>query len=154
LVAVTLNKLNMNNQNQALSLDVPFLNLLGVKLLKMQDGIGEISLTIEEKHTNSWSVAHGGVLLALVDAAMAVAARSADPDDRSVVTIELKNSFMQAANGQIHVIGKVVHQSTTMAFCEARVFDEGEKLCCLATGTFKYFKNLPTRVRKGQIPNN
>jgi uncharacterized protein (TIGR00369 family) len=154
LAAVTLNKLNMNNQNQALSLDVPFLNLLGVKLLKMQDGIGEISLTIEEKHTNSWSVAHGGVLLALVDAAMAVAARSADPDDRSVVTIELKNSFMQAANGQIHVIGKVVHQSTTMAFCEARVFDEGEKLCCLATGTFKYFKNLPTRVRKGQIPND
>jgi len=144
----------MNNQNQALSLDVPFLNLLGVKLLKMQDGIGEISLTIEEKHTNSWSVAHGGVLLALVDAAMAVAARSADPDDRSVVTIELKNSFMQAANGQIHVIGKVVHQSTTMAFCEARVFDVGEKLCCLATGTFKYFKNLPTRVRKGQIPND
>ena len=144
----------MNNPNQALPLDVPFLNLLGVKLLKMHDGLGEISLAIEQKHTNSWSVAHGGVLLALVDAAMAIAARSADPDDRSVVTIELKNSFMQAANGQVHVVGKVVHQSTTMAFCEARVFDEDEKLCCLATGTFKYFKNLPTRVRKVNTNSN
>jgi len=143
----------MNNQNQSLPLDVPFLNLLGVQLLKMEDGKGEISLAIEEKHTNSWSVAHGGVLLALVDAAMAIAARSADPDDRSVVTIELKNSFMQAANGQVHVVGKVVHQSTTMAFCEARVFDENEKLCCLATGTFKYFKNLPMRNRKGSMNN-
>lgn len=147
------NDLYMNNQNQALPLDVPFLNLLGVQLLKMEDGLGEISLAIEEKHTNSWSVAHGGVLLALVDAAMAIAARSADPDDRSVVTIELKNSFMQAANGQVHVVGKVVHQSTTMAFCEARVFDEDAKLCCLATGTFKYFKNLPTRVRKVNTSN-
>jgi hypothetical protein len=35
-----------------------------------------------------------------------------------------------------------------MAFCEARVFDEDEKLCGLATGTFKYFKNLPMRDRK------
>jgi uncharacterized protein (TIGR00369 family) len=138
----------MNNQKQFLALDVPFLNLLGVQLLKMEDGKGEISLAIEEKHTNSWSVAHGGVLLALLDAAWAIAARSADPDDRNVVTIELKNSFMQAANGKVHVIGKVVHQSTTMAFCEARVFDEDEKLCCLATGTFKYFKNLPMRNRK------
>ena len=138
----------MNNQKQFLALDVPILNLLGVQLLKMEDGKGEISLAIEEKHTKSWSVAHGGVLLALVDAAMAIAARSADPDDRNVVTIELKNSVMQAANGKVHVIGKVVHQSTTMAFCEARVFDEDEKLCCLATGTFKYFKNLPMRNRK------
>lgn len=129
-------------------LDVPFLQLLGVQLVKMSDGIGEIELVIEKKHTNSWSVAHGGVLLTLVDAAMAIAARSADANDRSVVTIELKNSFMQAAQGQVKVIGKVVHQSTTMAFCEARVFDENDKLCCLATGTFKYFKNLPMRSKK------
>jgi uncharacterized protein (TIGR00369 family) len=138
----------MTENYKAIPLDVPFLRLLGVQIVKMSDGIGEIELVIEEKHTNSWSVAHGGVLLTLVDAAMAIAARSADANDRSVVTIELKNSFMQAAQGQVKVIGKVVHQSTTMAFCEARVFDENDKLCCLATGTFKYFKNLPMRPQK------
>jgi uncharacterized protein (TIGR00369 family) len=133
---------------KTLQLDVPFLNLLGVQLLKMENGTSEISLDVEDKHTNSWSVAHGGVLLALVDAAMAIAARSADPDNRSVVTIELKNSFMQAATGSLRVIGKTQHQSTTMAFCEASVLDENNKLCCMATGTFKYFKNLPMRNRK------
>ncbi len=138
----------MTENYKAIPLDVPFLRLLGIQIVKMSDGIGEIELVIEEKHTNSWSVAHGGVLLTLVDAAMAIAARSADANDRSVVTIELKNSFMQAAQGQVKVIGKVVHQSTTMAFCEARVFDENDKLCCLATGTFKYFKNLPMRPQK------
>ena len=132
---------------QHMKLDVPFLNLLGVQLHKMENGTSEIGLSVEEKHTNSWSVAHGGVLLALVDAAMAIAARSADPGDRSVVTIELKNSFMQAATGNIRVVGKTVHQSSTMAFCEAWVYDGNDKLCCLATGTFKYFKNLPMRNR-------
>jgi len=134
--------------NPPLKLDVPFLNLLGVELHKMEGGTSEIQLNVEEKHTNSWSVAHGGVLLALVDAAMAIAARSADPDDRSVVTIELKNSFMQAATGNIRVIGKTIHQSTTMAFCEAWIYDANDKICCQSTGTFKYFKNLPMRNRK------
>jgi uncharacterized protein (TIGR00369 family) len=137
----------MNKPQSPILLDVPFLKLLGVKITKMSDGIGEVTLEIEDKHMNSWKVAHGGVLLTLVDAAMAISARASDPDDRSVVTIELKNSFMQAAQGNVRVEGKTVHQSSTMAFCEARVFDANEKLCCLATGTFKYFKNLPLRQK-------
>lgn len=60
-------------------------------------GKGEILLALKPEHTNTWEVAHGGVLLTLMDVAMAVAARSGDPGDRSVVTIELKNNFMQAA---------------------------------------------------------
>lgn len=135
----------INTSPRNFPFNVPFLNLLGVTIEKMADGVCELSLLIEEKHTNSWAVAHGGVLLTLVDAAMAIAARSADPADRSVVTIELKNSFMQAAQGHVKVVGQVVHQSTTMAFCEARIFASDDKLCCLATGTFKYFKNLPAR---------
>lgn len=137
----------MNTPQPPIALEVPFLNLLGVKITKMADGVGEVTLEIEDKHMNSWHVAHGGVILTLVDTAMAISARSCDPDDRSVVTIELKNSFMQAVQGRVRVVGKTVHQSTTMAFCEARVFDANEKLCCLATGTFKYFKNLPLRQR-------
>ena len=58
-----------------LDLDVPFLNLLGVKLHRMSDGEGEISLAVEEKHLNTWGSVHGGVLLSLADAAMAIAAR-------------------------------------------------------------------------------
>jgi uncharacterized protein (TIGR00369 family) len=137
----------MKPSNIYVPLDVPFLNLLGVKEAKIYDEMIVISLDLEEKHMNSWHVAHGGVMLALVDAAMAISARASDHNDRNVVTIELKNSFMQPAHGMISVVGKTVHQSTTMAFCEARVFNENEKLCCLATGTFKYFKNLPLYKR-------
>ncbi|WP_197713968.1 PaaI family thioesterase [Polynucleobacter necessarius] len=60
-------------------------------------GKGEILLALKPENNNTWEVAHGGVLLTLMDVVMAVAARSSDPGDRSVVTIEMKNNFMQAA---------------------------------------------------------
>lgn len=80
-------------------LDVPFLKLLGVRILKAEMGRGEILLALRPEHQNTWNVAHGGVLLTLMDVAMAVAARSADPGDRSVVTIELKNNFYKLLKG-------------------------------------------------------
>ena len=138
-----------NSLDTPKDIEVPFLKLLGVKLNKMSDGEGVVSLTIEEKHLNTWGTVHGGALLTLIDAAMAIAARAGDPDDRSVVTIELKNMFMLSPKGSIRVIGTIVQRSVTMAFCEAKVFDEEDKVCCLATGTFKYFKKMASRDATG-----
>jgi hypothetical protein len=36
-----------------------------------------------------------------------------------------------------------------MAFCEAKVYDENNKVCCMATGTFKYFKKMASRDASG-----
>jgi uncharacterized protein (TIGR00369 family) len=126
-------------------LNVPFLKLLGVRLLSAEMGKGEILLALKPEHTNTWAVAHGGVLLTLVDVAMAVAARSADQGDRSVVTIELKNNFMQAANGVLRVKADTVRTTATMAFCEAKLYNDQGEVCCMATGTFQYLKRLATR---------
>ena len=126
-------------------LNVPFLKLLGVRLLSAEMGKGEILLALKPEHTNTWAVAHGGVLLTLVDVAMAVAARSADSGDRSVVTIELKNNFMQAANGVLRVKADTVRTTATMAFCEAKLYNDQGEVCCMATGTFQYLKRLATR---------
>ena len=126
-------------------LNAPFLKLLGVRLLSAEMGKGEILLALKPEHTNTWAVAHGGVLLTLVDVAMAVAARSADQGDRSVVTIELKNNFMQAANGVLRVKADTVRTTATMAFCEAKLYNDQGEVCCMATGTFQYLKRLATR---------
>jgi uncharacterized protein (TIGR00369 family) len=84
-----------------------------------------------------------------MDVAMAVAARSGDPADRSVVTIELKNNFMQAANGVLRVKADTVRHTATMAFCEAKLYNDQGEVCCMATGTFKYIKRLATRDAGG-----
>jgi len=132
-------------------LDVPFLKLLGVKCLQMGVGSGVIGLELKPEHKNTWDVAHGGVLLTLMDVAMALAARSADPYDRSVVTLELKNNFLQAANGTLQVKAISVHNTPTLAFCEAKLFDASGKVCCMASGTFKYLRKLAVKNTDGSF---
>lgn len=121
-------------------MDVPFLKLLGVNLVSHGGGLSELSLLVEEKHTNSLGVSHGGVLLTLVDVGMAIAARSADPYDRSVVTIELKNNFLNTGDGQLVVKSRAIQNSATLAFCEAQIFNSSNKLISVSTGTFKYLR--------------
>ncbi|CAM3664264.1 PaaI family thioesterase [Polynucleobacter antarcticus] len=146
-------KIQLNPETQLANLgqelNVPFLKLLGVRCLSAELGKGEILLALKPEHTNTWDVAHGGVLLTLMDVAMAVAARSGDPADRSVVTIEMKNNFMQAANGILRVKADTVRRTATMAFCEAKLYNDQGEVCCMATGTFKYLKRLATKNADG-----
>lgn len=148
------NKVQLNAATQLANLgeelNVPFLKLLGVRCLSAEMGKGEILLALKPEHTNTWDVAHGGVLLTLMDVAMAVAARSGDPSDRSVVTIEMKNNFMQAANGILRVKADTVRRTATMAFCEAKLYNDQGEICCMATGTFKYLKRLASKNTQGE----
>jgi uncharacterized protein (TIGR00369 family) len=148
------NKVQLNAATQLANLgeelNVPFLKLLGVRCLSAEMGKGEILLALKPEHTNTWDVAHGGVLLTLMDVAMAVAARSGDPGDRSVVTIEMKNNFMQAANGILRVKADTVRRTATMAFCEAKLYNDQGEICCMATGTFQFLKRLATKNADGE----
>jgi uncharacterized protein (TIGR00369 family) len=85
-----------------------------------------------------------------MDVAMAVAARSSDPGDRSVVTVEMKNNFMQAANGILRVKADTVRRTATMAFCEAKLYNDQGEICCMATGTFQFLKRLATKDANGE----
>ena len=128
---------------------IPFVEQLGFELLSMGGGEAELAVDLTEAHLNSWSVAHGGVVMTLLDVAMAHAARSLDkPEDNfgpGVVTIEMKTSFMRPGEGRLRCVGKLLHRSVTMAFCEGSVFGEDGKLCAHATATFKFLKALPGR---------
>ena len=130
---------------------IPFIHLLGAQLLRFEEGESEIALDIRDELNNSWHVAHGGVVMTLLDVAMAHAARSIhahEPDHGpGVVTVEMKTSFMRPAEGRLRAAATLLHRSTTLAFCEASVFDDDNHLCAHATGTFKYLRKLPTKGR-------
>jgi len=133
---------------------IPFVEMLGFELLKFEDGESEIALTLREELCNSWSVAHGGVTMTLLDVAMAHAARSSgrggegQSNGIGVVTIEMKTSFMRPGLGRLLAKGRRIHATASLAFCEAQVFDESGALVAQASGTFKYLKGLPAGGRK------
>ena len=129
-------------QSTAIRLNVPFIKELGVEFISAGDGRSVLALDLAPWHLNSWSVAHGGVIMSLLDVAMAMAGRSLNSKAGGGVTVEMKTSFVQPAKegSRLIVSGRVFHRSTTMAFCESEVRDTHDRLIAKAMGTFKYLK--------------
>ncbi|GAA4422326.1 PaaI family thioesterase [Acidovorax lacteus] len=126
--------------------EIPFVSHLGFTLHRMEGGESELRYEARPEHLNSFSVTHGGASMTLLDVTMATAARSITPD-MGVVTIEMKTSFLQPARGPLVARGRLLHRTATMAFTEGSVYDAEGRLCCHATGTFKYVKRLPVDGR-------
>jgi uncharacterized protein (TIGR00369 family) len=121
--------------------EIPFVSLLGFQLSLFENGSSQIDYAPKPEHYNSLNGVHGGVSMTLLDVAMALAARSVDPE-LAVLTIEMKTTFMQAAVGDLIAKGHLLKRTSKMAFTEASVYDTHGNLCSHATGTFKYVKRI------------
>jgi acyl-CoA thioesterase len=121
---------------------IPFIKDMGIEVTDVQPGSSRLELSVQPRHLNGWRAVHGGVTMTVLDVAMAIAARSLEPEVEGVVTVEMKCSFMQAGppTGRLLATGTCVHRSTTMAFCESEVRDEANRLLARAMGTFKYLR--------------
>jgi acyl-CoA thioesterase len=126
----------------AFPIDIPFIQDLGAELISAENGRSVVALDLAPRHLNSWSVAHGGVLMTLLDVAMAAAGRTLDPAAGGGVTVEMKTTFVQPAiaGSRLLASGHAFHRSGTMSFCEGEVRDGSERLIAKAMGTFKYLK--------------
>jgi acyl-CoA thioesterase len=130
------------NPANAFRNDIPFIKDMGVEFVSAENGRAVVALDLAPRHLNSWSVAHGGVLMTLLDLAMAVAGRSLDPTAGGGVTLEMTTSFLQPANAGTRLIvsAHAYHRSNTMAFCDGEVRDTEQRLIAKSMGTFKYLK--------------
>lgn len=126
--------------------EIPFMRLLGAELVRAVDGEAEIALALTDDHMNSWGVGHGGVVMSLLDVAMARAGKSRVEAERGgevgSVTVEMKTSFFRPARGRVVARGRVLHRSTTMAYCEAELVDAEGLLIAKALGTIKFLTRL------------
>nr|WP_228883429.1 PaaI family thioesterase [Paraburkholderia saeva] len=123
-------------------IESPFVDHLGAKLVSAVDGVSEVVLPLQPQLLNTWDVAHGGVTMTLADVALAMAARSVAGDGVGVVTVEMKVNFMQPGRGELRATGRVLHRSTTMAYCEGEIRDTEGHFVAKALGTFKYMRRL------------
>jgi uncharacterized protein (TIGR00369 family) len=123
---------------------IPFVKELGIELQLGDNGRSRLELEVRPQFMNGWGAVHGGVTMTALDVAMAVAARSLEPDGKGVVTIEMKTSFLQAGppQGRLVASGTCVHRTYTLAFCEAEVRDAADRLVARASGTFKFLRKV------------
>lgn len=124
---------------------IPFAGDLGIEFVSAEAGRSQLTIEVAKRHLNGAEAVHGGVIMTLLDVAMALAGRSVEPAASSMVTIEMKTSFMQAAAPQsrLTAAGLCVHCGRTTAFCEAEVRDQRNRLLARASGTFKIVRPRP-----------
>ncbi len=124
-------------------IEIPFVQALGITLVRMGEGSSELHYEARPEHLNSWGIAHGGALMTLLDVTLAMAARSeALTRGMGMVTVEMKTSFWRPATGRMVARGQLLHRTRSLAFAEGTVFDAEGRACCHATGTFKYVSRV------------
>jgi len=121
---------------KAVGRPIPFASHLGIRLRASGDGRAVVEADLRPELMNSWESAHGGVVMTLLDVAMAVAARNADPKAAGAITVEMKTSFIGTCQGLLVADGRCIHLGKSIAFCEGEARDATGRIVAKATGTF------------------
>lgn len=122
----------------ALGIDIPFADHLGLELEHYGTGQSRLTVTLKPELLNSWQVAHGGVVMTLLDIALSMAARSMDAEATGAATVDLSLSFIAPGRGDRLVAeGRVLRAGRSLAFCEGEVHDDTGTLVAKGLGTFK-----------------
>ncbi|MEY2883372.1 MAG: hypothetical protein RL490_1096 [Pseudomonadota bacterium] len=111
--------------------------LLGQELLSVDSEAGEVKMRfrVGKDFCNPMGNVQGGILVAMLDDAAAVAAIVKSGKRIVVPTIELKTSFMAPAkaNAWLYATGRCIKLGRSVAFMEAELTDETGKLIAKLT---------------------
>lgn len=121
-----------------------FGRLLGMNFTIVEAGLVEYHICINESHLATPMAGHGGLMAALVDAALGVAGLSAVHEQNKVVsTIEYKLNFLAPAllHDQIKAVGKVEQKGNRILVISCDVFctNRNNRLLAKALGTFNAY---------------
>ncbi|CRR00980.1 Putative niacin/nicotinamide transporter NaiP [Pseudomonas aeruginosa] len=114
-----------------------FQEFIGLERWTDADGVARVRLGHRPELMNYLQQFHGGVLMSVLDAAMAQAIRACLPDC-SMVTIDMATHFMGSARGELRAVGRVVRRTRTICFCTAEICNEDGEVIAMASGSFRY----------------
>jgi uncharacterized protein (TIGR00369 family) len=127
--------------------DIPFADYCGIEPVASEPGLCRLAITMRDEHKNHLGVAHGGVLLTLLDVAMGSAARLLA--GTSVVTVDLQSSFLSPGRGNLLAEGRVLRPGRSLIFCEGDVRDSAGALVAKASALFKVVRMAATHEAPG-----
>lgn len=115
----------------------PFAHLLGVEIVSEGDDAIELALEAGHDHEREGGVLHGGVMMSLLDMAMAGSVARTLETGQSTASVSITTDFLRpAGKGRIVARGKLVRRGATMAFPAGELFDANGKIVARATGVW------------------
>ena len=118
----------------------PFVKLLGLQIIKFDNGYCQCNLEIKDNFLNIHKAVHGGVIYSLGDVGMGAALYSTLKKDEEASTIEIKINYLKPAYSKILVCdAKVIQKGKSIAVLEAEI-QADDILVAKALGTYSIFK--------------
>ena len=103
-------------------------------------GTSRLYLRGREEFLNSRGDIHGGIVAALVDAAMGAAMRSAYTAGEGATTVSLTVNYLEPAREELIAEGRVVRAGRSLASVEVSVSDKSGRAVAHAIGTLRVIK--------------
>ena len=120
-----------------LDIYIPFAERLGVRVLYCRVGDVGLELQLSEEHMNTWQMAHGGVIMSVLDIAMGMCAKTIDDACEGATTVEMKTNFLKPATGRIVARALAHSAGRSLVFAESELRNQTDDLLAKASGTFK-----------------
>jgi uncharacterized protein (TIGR00369 family) len=99
-----------------------FVRSLGIELVLTGRGWCETRLAAQPSHQQQHGFVHAGVIMTLADHTCGGAAASTVDEDKDVITVETKTSFLRpAASPELTCRGQVLRAGKNLIFVEAEV---------------------------------
>jgi uncharacterized protein (TIGR00369 family) len=102
-----------------------FMHLIGFDLTRIEFGVVEGQMNLENKHLQQFGFVHGGATSSILDITMGFAAYSVVQIEKGVVTANISIDFLNPGDGdKIIAIGEVEKAGNKLVFTHGRVFTE------------------------------
>lgn len=115
--------------------NIPFVGYCDIKPVKSDKTSTRLEVTVDPHHANQMGVAHGGLLMTLLDVAMGSAARA--HVETNVVTVDMQTAFFAPARGHLTGEGRVTRAGKSIVFVEGDVRDAEGQIVAKGTSVFK-----------------
>lgn len=121
--------------------EIPFYNLLGMKILELDIGAAGISMMVGHEFTNQNGMFHGGAAATLADVAMGAAVRTLGVRG---VLIDINASYFAPVKKGDTVIAKawVIHKGRSIVGAECEIKNGKDVLTIKANGRYKLTAQL------------
>lgn len=116
-----------------------FIKENNIKLEELKENYSKISLEIEDKHLNPYGIVHGGILFALADTAMGIAART---KNENILTVNAQIDYLKPAKTKkLYATASSIKIGHTLSVYKTEITDENDKLIAICTGTFIFLEH-------------
>ncbi|WP_053363423.1 PaaI family thioesterase [Bacillus sp. FJAT-27251] len=114
----------------------PHWKLMNFTVQSIEKGKVSLKLPSREEFNNIKGTIHGGILAALLDTTMGMAARTQLTG--TPVTIQLNIQYLKPAiNEPLYSQAKIIETGKTTCFIEGHIYNEQSERIAFSTGTFK-----------------